>query len=500
MKRICIVVAALMALALALAAASAEGQTNPRRAEMEAALRARDRQSRGYSLNVTCTQTPTLDRVGRWTVDPQGSDLGDDWCVQIGITDVDHDPYGYIYFTGRTHTTAISSCTFVFAGNYEVDFFLYKTPDAKSPVASYRLSYTIADDAIHDTMEECVAAIAREYRGDNDWETALNLHDYVTMHTYYDLTYEYYGADGVFARGYGVCDSYSKAYEMLLTEAGITSQRITGGGHAWNAVKLEGTWYHVDCTWDDPTGSTQPMSGNERWIYFCLNDDLIYLDHKNDGTGFTGECTSLEANYLVRTGAWAQYATVAGSQDDTYADRIQYMLDEGETTFTVDHDEYLYVGPNSYYIITKDDVLLTVILTLTAEGLNEMTWNDANGDRLRLDISFDLDARAFNVHVHGYYYAEGGTLTLPTGTVSIGDAAFEGVAATEVIIPSGCTAIGARAFADSAVHTVTIPASVTDIADDAFEGCHQLCIITPEGSAAWRYAQLYGIFHNTSVE
>ena len=148
--------------------------------------------------------------------------------------------------------------------------------------------------------------------------------------------------------------------------------------------------------------------------------------------------------FRSRTGAWAQYATVAGSQDDTYADRIQYMLDEGETTFTVDHDEYLYVGPNSYYIITKDDVLLTVILTLTAEGLNEMTWNDANGDRLRLDISFDLDARAFNVHVHGYYYAEGGTLTLPTGTVSIGDAAFEGVAATEVVIPSGCTAIGDR--------------------------------------------------------
>ena len=35
---------------------------------------------------------------------------------------------------------------------------------------------------------------------------------------------------------------------------GIQSQRMTGNGHEWNAVKLDGTWYQVDVTWDDDTG------------------------------------------------------------------------------------------------------------------------------------------------------------------------------------------------------------------------------------------------------
>lgn len=37
---------------------------------------------------------------------------------------------------------------------------------------------------------------------------------------------------------------------MLLSAAGIenTETRDTYDGHTWNAVKLDGDWYQIDCT------------------------------------------------------------------------------------------------------------------------------------------------------------------------------------------------------------------------------------------------------------
>lgn len=54
---------------------------------------------------------------------------------------------------------------------------------------------------------------------------------------------------------YTVCQGYALAYEALLKKAGITAYTISGtskdGGHAWNYVKINGKFYHIDVTWDD---------------------------------------------------------------------------------------------------------------------------------------------------------------------------------------------------------------------------------------------------------
>ncbi len=59
-----------------------------------------------------------------------------------------------------------------------------------------------------------------------------------------------YTAEGVFLYGTAVCDGYSKALKVLLDELGIESQRVISFemNHAWNVVKIDGNWYHVDMT------------------------------------------------------------------------------------------------------------------------------------------------------------------------------------------------------------------------------------------------------------
>lgn len=131
--------------------------------------------------------------------------------------------------------------------------------------------------------------------GMSQLDKASALHDWLTDNSYYDLTFKYYGPEGVLLHGTGVCQSYSEAYKLLLAEAGIESYVLTGHArkidgslesHAWNLVKIDGKWKHVDVTWDDPvdeSGSGNvPLSGLENHMFFMVSTSVILTDHMPD--------------------------------------------------------------------------------------------------------------------------------------------------------------------------------------------------------------------------
>jgi hypothetical protein len=56
--------------------------------------------------------------------------------------------------------------------------------------------------------------------------------------------------------GGGVCTNYSSMYQLLCRTVGLECEieegtSAEGGGHTWNLVRADGTWYHVDATWAD---------------------------------------------------------------------------------------------------------------------------------------------------------------------------------------------------------------------------------------------------------
>ncbi len=114
--------------------------------------------------------------------------------------------------------------------------------------------------------------------GMSEYQRALVLHDWLIYNANYDYTFTWYEPEGVLLHGTGVCDSYARAYQMLCTAAGLECIYVSGlgngGAHGWNLVKIDGKWYHVDCTWDDPgTG------GYECHDYFLLTDEEMGRDH-----------------------------------------------------------------------------------------------------------------------------------------------------------------------------------------------------------------------------
>ncbi len=109
---------------------------------------------------------------------------------------------------------------------------------------------------------------------------ALFFHDYLAANYEYDTQKEICTLYDFIKEGKGVCESYTGAYSYLLGLVGIdTSFAVSREmNHVWNLVKLDGKWYHVDVTWDDPTGLTP---GNATHGYFLLSDDWISSNIKN---------------------------------------------------------------------------------------------------------------------------------------------------------------------------------------------------------------------------
>jgi len=121
--------------------------------------------------------------------------------------------------------------------------------------------------------------------GMTDLQKEKAVHDYIVNNTRYDkINYnkgtvpdKSYSPYGVLIKGTAICEGYAKATALLLNMAGIESMVVSGGGHAWNIVKIDGKYYHLDTTWDDPVSS----SGENilRYDYFNLSDEEIGKDH-----------------------------------------------------------------------------------------------------------------------------------------------------------------------------------------------------------------------------
>ena len=199
--------------------------------------------------------------------------FADPWSVPDYFT-VTESPYLY---------------TFTLPGRY---FWEFRITDAAGQYLTFQTriyeTYTESDETDATTVVGKVnSIIASEITsGMSDYRRARVLHDWLIYNANYDYTYTHYDASGVLLYGTGVCDSYARAYLMLATAAGLECVIVSGtagqeadreqwGNHAWNLVKIDGSWYHVDCTWDDPgTG------GHERHDYFCVSDETMAADHR----------------------------------------------------------------------------------------------------------------------------------------------------------------------------------------------------------------------------
>jgi len=123
-----------------------------------------------------------------------------------------------------------------------------------------------------------------------------------------------------------VCDAYAFLTSMMLTQLGyenyftggniVNADGSKGTGHAWNLVKVDGNWHHIDATWGDfdiesqtaqalannPTLTEdyvreylEPYIESEKQKYFLVSDEVMSQSRTWDKTVYPAAPTSYVA-------------------------------------------------------------------------------------------------------------------------------------------------------------------------------------------------------------
>ena len=150
------------------------------------------------------------------------------------------------------------------------------------------------DNAINQ-IEQIRNSIVSRVNGSN-YNKALIVHDTLVDMLEYEQndsnsnTHNIYGA---FVNRSVVCEGYAKSFKYIMDSLNIpcilvggiaTNNSSNTESHMWNYIQLDGNWYGVDVTWDDPViiGGSSKKSSRVRRDYFCKDSSAFNL-HQADG-------------------------------------------------------------------------------------------------------------------------------------------------------------------------------------------------------------------------
>ena len=297
--------------------------------------------------------------------------------------------------------------TMMATGTYN---FRFHVMDTKAGVTYLRTNTYIQVSSpnypsVNSIVQNAVTRCNSETNG-SDYSKALWLHDWLLEQLDYDNSLKWSSAESALTRRTGTCQAYERAYAKLLSVAGIENAetRDTYDGHTWNAMKLDGKWYQVDCTWDD--SSENYYNFNRTHLYFALSDELMAIAHQGHNNIYTVEgyatpSNSLEHNYFVQNGDAQQWV-------ESYRNRIQENLNNKNTEFSIQADNSTY--PPSIYGIQNG---------IIAYVMNQNEWF-ANGKKVELvaktnEAQFDFTV-TYSVDCTNHEWDEGKVTTKPTCT------------------------------------------------------------------------------------
>jgi len=147
-----------------------------------------------------------------------------------------------------------------------------------------------AVQTLYNRATDILAEIVTPDMTDLQKESAI--HNYIVIHSQYSVAGDLDAlatADSVLISGIGQCQGYAEAFALLGILSGMESRVVSGAAyngdgvpvaHAWNQIKLNDIWYHVDVTWDDPV----PDTGNYvTETYINRSDEFMKKDHSWSG-------------------------------------------------------------------------------------------------------------------------------------------------------------------------------------------------------------------------
>lgn len=136
-------------------------------------------------------------------------------------------------------------------------------------------------------LQARVEKLARPMMKATEMEKLLYIHDFICGNVHYDKLKKQYSHEiiGPLGHGVGVCEGIAKSAKILCDALNIwcvvalshnNPEKGVKYRHAWNVVRIDKKYYHLDCTFDNSLGNPEEI----RHDYFLLSDKQIFRDHE----------------------------------------------------------------------------------------------------------------------------------------------------------------------------------------------------------------------------
>lgn len=178
--------------------------------------------------------------------------------------------------------------------------------------------------------------------GMTETEKIRTVHNWIVCNTtyndkYYDRGDSFNHVSNLLNNKTGVCQGYSVTFYIFMKQMGIPCTLVMGKtdtvSHAWNAVKLDGNWYYIDVTWDDPVvngTSNYPGGDNISYEYLLCTYNHISMTHTEDNyIGTTPLPNGISDDYndlMYRMSGFTNVMRVNSSEE--LADRLQGFMNK----------------------------------------------------------------------------------------------------------------------------------------------------------------------------
>jgi hypothetical protein len=231
------------------------------------------------------------------------------------------------------------------------DIIRYQTAIENNKVD--RLSET--DQEICTAVQKVISALITTDM--TDYDKVKTIHDFIintcaydtSTEDPYDLPDSSFSIEGVIIKEVAVCQGYAETFKLFMNLLDVENQFVIGTAdgisHAWNLVKIDGNWYHVDTTWDDP--SSEDGEQLLRYDYFLVNDEQISENHIWERQNYPA-CTSKDLMYKVYEGCIIDSV-------NSYSEKFIELYNEGLRTITILYPENTKPNMDFYFDLPEKD-------------------------------------------------------------------------------------------------------------------------------------------------
>lgn len=181
----------------------------------------------------------------------------------------------------------------------------YETNTGTAILTEVYFRYTLTPDEIKEawnTINREVKLYKSGIKSEwNELEKVLYTNDFLCHECEYatDIIYSSHTLYGALVSKKPVCDGYSHGFKYLLKQIGMEASTVTSTAmnHAWNLVKIDGEYYHIDVTWNDSYLNGVKGVGKTSYEFFLASDNSFKNERKEAHNNWVADYSAISTKY-----------------------------------------------------------------------------------------------------------------------------------------------------------------------------------------------------------